>query len=354
MSGDDATGSNTTCDPVLCGADQRVQSNACVPCDAGETNAAGDSAAGGNTACDPILCGTNQRVQSNACVACPPGTTNLSGDDASGTDTMCDATICGADQKVEENACVPCEAGATNAAGDDASMGDTTCDPIMCGADERVEMNACVACPAGETNDPGDLATGGDTSCDSPTPIDYLSSTNTHSDCVAEGGMVVPISGDSSGSEVCRFDLDACPTGWSWADGWSTTSNTDVTWVQPTSSGFSTTCNGVTYMWSTIFGGSGPMSSGSHSWSNNSDIEFDRCYVHESAADLFYGDCSDVGIANTTTRTVESCVSDPGGRAPPPALLDFYDASETTALAGYRRRRTELRATAVRTQTGCY
>lgn len=73
--------------------------------------------------------GPNERVQSNACVSCPPGTTNAAGDDASGSNTTSDAVLCAADQRVQSNACVSCPPGTTNAAGDDASGLDTTCDP---------------------------------------------------------------------------------------------------------------------------------------------------------------------------------------------------------------------------------
>jgi len=61
-----------------------------VPCPAGTTNAAGDDASGTDTTCDATLCAANAYVSANACVPCPAGTTNAAGDDASGTDTTCD------------------------------------------------------------------------------------------------------------------------------------------------------------------------------------------------------------------------------------------------------------------------
>jgi formylglycine-generating enzyme required for sulfatase activity len=79
----------------LCEANERVVNNACVPCPAGTTNAAGDNASGSNTTCDAVICGEDERVESNACVPCPAGTTNEAGDDASGADTTC-TDICSA------------------------------------------------------------------------------------------------------------------------------------------------------------------------------------------------------------------------------------------------------------------
>ena len=38
----------------------------------------------------PTACAANERVQSNACVACPAGSTNAAGDDPSGVDTSCE------------------------------------------------------------------------------------------------------------------------------------------------------------------------------------------------------------------------------------------------------------------------
>lgn len=78
--GDDTSGSDTTCDAVLCAANQRVQSNACITCPPGMSNAAGDDASGSNTTCDTIFCAANQQVQNNTCIACPSGATNVAGD----------------------------------------------------------------------------------------------------------------------------------------------------------------------------------------------------------------------------------------------------------------------------------
>ena len=76
------------------------------------------------------ICGVDEYVSANTCVPCPAGTTNAAGDDASGSDTNCDITYCSIDQYVSSNACVACAAGTTNAAGDDASGSDTTCTDV--------------------------------------------------------------------------------------------------------------------------------------------------------------------------------------------------------------------------------
>ena len=49
----------------------RVQDHACVACIAGKENEAGDDASGANTQCDTVVCGANHHVQGHQCVACP-------------------------------------------------------------------------------------------------------------------------------------------------------------------------------------------------------------------------------------------------------------------------------------------
>ena len=127
MAGDDASREDTQCDAGACPSNTYVQSNACVPCDAGTTNAAGDDVGGSDTQCDAILCSENERVEANACKPCPPWSVNDAGDDASGSDTQCDS-LCQQDERVEASTCVPCGAGTTNAAGDDPAGADTQCD----------------------------------------------------------------------------------------------------------------------------------------------------------------------------------------------------------------------------------
>ena len=60
--------------------------------------------------CEYNICGADERVVSNACVACPAGKTNAEGDDASGTDTTCDASDVPppAEQDAAESTTVDC------------------------------------------------------------------------------------------------------------------------------------------------------------------------------------------------------------------------------------------------------
>ena len=45
---------------------------------------AGDIIEDGNTTCDAILCSADEYVSFHVCTSCPDGTTNAAGDDASG------------------------------------------------------------------------------------------------------------------------------------------------------------------------------------------------------------------------------------------------------------------------------
>jgi hypothetical protein len=104
-----------------------VVNNECVACGTGTTNDSGDDASKSDTACDPALCSANEHVVNNECVACGTGTTNDSGDDASKWDTACDPVLCNANQHVVANQCVACPQSNVNAAGDNASGPDTSC-----------------------------------------------------------------------------------------------------------------------------------------------------------------------------------------------------------------------------------
>ncbi|MBL93593.1 MAG: hypothetical protein CMH56_17465 [Myxococcales bacterium] len=115
-------------DDTLCLIDEYVSSHVCTPCPAGTSNMAGDDASGNDTFCSPILCGVNEFVANHICTPCPAGSTNARFDDASGADTICDATLCDEDHYVSNHVCTPCAFGATNAANDDASGVDTLCD----------------------------------------------------------------------------------------------------------------------------------------------------------------------------------------------------------------------------------
>jgi hypothetical protein len=74
----------------LCEANQHVMLHSCAMCAPGMQNSPGDDATGANTSCDPIPCQANQRVSNHSCHACPAGTNNTAGDLASGVDTSCD------------------------------------------------------------------------------------------------------------------------------------------------------------------------------------------------------------------------------------------------------------------------
>ena len=76
--------------PLLCGANEMVQENACVGCPAGKSNAPGDDASRANTECDIVYCAEDENVKDNVCLTCPAGKVNAKGDDASGEDTACD------------------------------------------------------------------------------------------------------------------------------------------------------------------------------------------------------------------------------------------------------------------------
>ena len=207
---------DTTCDTSSssgCAQNERVVSNACAACPVGTTNAAGDDPTGSDTTCDPILCGANLRVVNNDCVSCPAGTTNDAGDDSSGADTNCDPILCGANLRVVNNDCVSCPPGTSNDAGDDASGADTTCDPISCGANEHVVSNVCTPCPDTSTKPAGDDASGADTVCVCPAN-EFLNATSQCDTCATGTG------GDGSACDKCAENYHvssnqcvACPDG---------------------------------------------------------------------------------------------------------------------------------------------
>jgi len=86
-----------------CDANEYVSNNTCVACAANMTNDAGDDASGSDTTCDwATLCASNQYVSNNACVACPSGQSNLAGDDPSGPDTSCDTCTITTNQELRD------------------------------------------------------------------------------------------------------------------------------------------------------------------------------------------------------------------------------------------------------------
>jgi hypothetical protein len=189
-SSDNATGSQTTCDDVICDNTQRVQNNVCVPCAAGYWNTTKDNATGPNTACEDInecngATGTPidgaPTAGVNNCDVTPPTSstcTNTAGSFSCacradqgymGNGLTCTSVVCGLNQYVDgSHQCQNCASGEFRAAGDLATGVATTCAPATCGTDEHVVNYACAACPAGYGNASGDLtnAAGGNTPCD--------------------------------------------------------------------------------------------------------------------------------------------------------------------------------------------
>ena len=72
-----AESSGGTCAPILCGENEYVSGNACSPCGSNTYNTAGDDATGSNTSCDAECiednhCGTGQECdENNACITPP-------------------------------------------------------------------------------------------------------------------------------------------------------------------------------------------------------------------------------------------------------------------------------------------
>jgi hypothetical protein len=86
--GGDPNGAATSCD---CAANYRVDANAeCAACNPGETNAPLDKTQNGETQCDITYCAANERVESNVCVPCPAGMINDANDPANDINTICD------------------------------------------------------------------------------------------------------------------------------------------------------------------------------------------------------------------------------------------------------------------------
>lgn len=191
--GDDPCGAPTACEPVLCEANERVESHRCVPCTPDRTNTSGDSASGLDTECDGERCATNEHVLAGACAPCAPGSQRPGGDDPLGMETACEAILCGGDQRVSAHECVMCPPGSTAAPGADTTGDDTECTATLCLEDERVVAHQCVPCPAGMTSPAGADATGADTLCDAPASgvnAIMVSAGRSHTCAVTVGGGV--------------------------------------------------------------------------------------------------------------------------------------------------------------------
>ncbi len=187
-------------------------------------------------------------------------------------------------------------------------------------------------------------------SCESPPLLDYLGTSRTTIDCTSAGGSVVPIVGDSNGTEVCRFEQPACPGAWSPAASWSTTSATQNPWSMnhPT---FSTTCNGISYSWPSV-SGSGALDSGSHGWANQG-VESEICLLWRPPVAVMQtlGSCSNPLITQVTTSSVP-----PGimcGGVLTVSSVEFRSASGSI-LSRWERGTNVVVANATTTQRGCY
>ena len=155
------------CDAILCGADFRVSSNECVPCDVGEANTAGDDASGVDTGCFPFFCNPDEYVSSHVCIPCPDGGRRAETDNRSGNDTVCEPlTDCIANEYFD-GTCQTCPAGTLSEVLDDSmqKLGNASCLAVLCAENERVQNNACAACPTGSVRAAGDDATGANTVC---------------------------------------------------------------------------------------------------------------------------------------------------------------------------------------------
>ena len=153
------------CSAIFCGINERVQNNACVPCELGSTSLAGQDASGPNGVCIGTPCLENRRVENNFCIFCPAGMTNEAGDLQNGEDTFCDAIPCLENEHVFNNQCADCPAGSLNEAGDNPAGADSYCDPILCDADEYVLNHVCTTCASLYVNLAGSDSSLADTNC---------------------------------------------------------------------------------------------------------------------------------------------------------------------------------------------
>eukprot|EP01043_Picozoa_sp_COSAG02_P024417 COSAG02_NODE_1333_length_13206_cov_221.257801_9_plen_827_part_00 len=234
--GDDASGVDTSCAPVLCSADERVLDHACVACPAGTTNEAGDDsslvvsdaigdceAPDGTTACD--VHDGHKAACTTAGVWVTPsqwetGTTEdvapVDGDGAAcvwdvSLDTTCDPILCAENEHVSSNTCVSCGSTMENPAGDDASGSDTTC--ATCAENHHLVGGTCTACDASLLRSAGDPVGGDDTSCTICAENYYVDIATSSSVCQACAPGKTNIEGDSlllPTGAACT--TDACDT----------------------------------------------------------------------------------------------------------------------------------------------
>ena len=88
----DASGSNTLCGAISCGANVNVVNHGCTECPAGKTSTGQHDASAGNTAYEATSCGANEKVVNHVCTEGLAGKTSTDQHDASGDNTVCKAT----------------------------------------------------------------------------------------------------------------------------------------------------------------------------------------------------------------------------------------------------------------------
>ena len=184
-----------------------------------------------------------------------------------------------------------------------------------------------------------------------PSEIDYLSSSKTHQDCVNAGGEVVAISGDSDGTEVCRFDSSSCPSTWSQAANWTTTSSSPEPWTQNSYGSETYTCSGFTETIDAISYDTGTFSSGEHSWANE-PVEDATCRVWGSTA--WQTSCTDdpsiTKVGASTISGSAHCTEQPSA-----SWRIIWRNDDNDVLARIDRSRdATIRSVAEITQIGCY
>ena len=143
---------------------------------------------------------------------------------------------------------------------------------------------------AGES-DPSSPVTG-------TTAFDYIGSSHTASECTTAGGSVTGVSGDSNGSEVCRFSAAACPSGWSQTADWSTTQKGTCGVTGRYGGGCEPVIGGMT------------CTSSEHAWSDSALLEENSC-SHNCGGSSNACGSANKACPSGTALCYESCLPNP-------------------------------------------